>query len=209
MAGKGQLRAVHWGWGGCRGRHPFRAGKIFRRWTPSFPETVLAPARRENFPTSWAKPPPQGGFGSRPIDRRVNLLHPNKRKDQRITARMADGVSLLPFRGYACAGPSGGWFFRPAYPACVYPAQETDHFFPAHSPQFEDQERIAVKLFTQQIVDCRDVFAGIRPVRAGTFCLQILQFLGKEFHACASEDFFNVLGHLAGEEFGRKDGLAG
>ena len=58
--------------------------------------------------------------------------------------------------------------------------QETDHFLPAHSAQFEDQERVAVELLAQQIVDRGDVFAGIRPVRARTFCFQVLQLLGKE-----------------------------
>ena len=116
-----QLRVAHWGWGGCRGRHPSRAGKIFRRSTRLFPETVLAPARRESFPTSWAKLPLQGGFGPRLIDRQVNFLQPNKKKHQRIMARMPDRVSLLPFGGYACAGAFGGWLSLPLQPPCVYP----------------------------------------------------------------------------------------
>jgi hypothetical protein len=87
-------------------------------------------------------------------------------------------------------------------------AEPPDQLVPGQPAQGEDQERVAVELLAEQVVDGRDVLARVGRVGARAPGGQVPPPGGEQRQAGLPEDLLDVLRHLAGQQLGREQGLA-
>ena len=88
-------------------------------------------------------------------------------------------------------------------------AQAVEQCFARHAAQREDEEGVAVEFLAEQIIDRRDMFAWVGPIRAGAVGGQIAVLGRKERRAGGLKNLFDLVGHLAGEQLGQENRPSG
>src|SRR5438309_1444513 len=81
-------------------------------------------------------------------------------------------------------------------------------FHPIHPTQPENQKRIAVKRFPEQIVNRCNVLTGIGPVRARATGRDLVQRLRKQRKPGVAENAFDLRRHFSRQQLGGKDSLS-
>lgn len=83
-----------------------------------------------------------------------------------------------------------------------------DDIVPAAATELEQDERIAVELGTQYVMDCRNVLAGVHRVGTRAFHRERGRVTRDQWHICSIEDILDILRHVTGQELRRVEGLA-
>src|SRR5439155_17264924 len=88
-------------------------------------------------------------------------------------------------------------------------AEQPDELVTVEPAQPEDEERVAVELLAEEVVDRGDVLARVRPVGARARRAQVLLLGGEERQPGPAERLLDVRWHLAREQLRREASLAG